>query len=65
MRMKTLEDGMRRGALSPQNAEDINLMRGRPEDRWRKTTDKGKTGYTSIIGVLTNGSAVKPTCVCV
>jgi hypothetical protein len=32
------------------------------EDPWCEMADLDKPGYT--IGVLTNGSAVKPTCVC-
>jgi hypothetical protein len=34
------------------------------EDPWCKTADLGKSGYTIDVGVLTNGRAVKLTCVC-
>jgi hypothetical protein len=57
--MKTLEDDMTRCALSPADTKNRSLWRGRIHGA--KTANLGKPGYT--IGVLTNGSVVKPTCV--
>jgi hypothetical protein len=56
--MKSLEDDMTRCALSPV-VQRIIMER---EDPWCKTANPGKSGHN--IGVITNGSTVKPTCVC-
>jgi hypothetical protein len=58
--MKTLEDDMTKMYSVARGCKGQKFMER--EDPWYKTANLGKPGYT--IGVLTNGSAVKPTSVC-
>jgi hypothetical protein len=59
--MKTLDENTRRYALLPVDAKDKTFIER--ENPWCEAADLGKSRYT--IGALTNGSAIKPTCVCV